>query len=72
MSAVLLNPTPQCSELELVLSGDTRERNTIFEKRSDDLKLSQCFSPLRIGELGEGVCCCTLLHPLGEGTNCLF
>src|SRR6266436_4587705 len=53
VSAIPLNPTSDRSELELVLSRKTCERNTVFEKWSDHLKLSQRFSSLSVCELCE-------------------
>src|SRR6266496_36379 len=53
MSAVLLNPPPQCSELKLLLSSNMRERDPIFKEGSDDLKVPECLSALCLCELGE-------------------
>src|SRR5207248_1770839 len=53
MRAVPLNPTPQRFERKLVLRGNSCERDTIFEKGSDHLKLPECFSPLRVRQFSE-------------------
>ncbi len=61
MSAVLLNPTPECSEFEVMGGCKTGERHTVFEKGSDDLKAPEDFRPLSLGERAE---CSMLLHAL--------
>src|SRR5438105_4753090 len=63
MSAILLNPTPECSELEVMGGCNTGERHTVFEKGWDDLKAREHFRPLSLGELAE---CSVLQHALAS------